>query len=79
MSWHRHKLRLFYLALCASQLVVTGMGLAVAYQVLDSYSRDISYESSLNAARRVVTELEVLARVASPQALTLDDNTSGPD
>ncbi len=79
MSGHRHKLRLFYLALCASQLVITAMGLAVAYQVLDSYSRDISYESSLNAARQAITELEVLARAASPQRLTLDDNTSGPD
>jgi len=79
MSGHRHKLRLFYLTLCASQLVVTGMGLLVAYQVLNSYSRDISYESSLNAARRAVAELEVLARAASPQSLTLDDNTWGPD
>src|ERR1700733_11074541 len=78
MSGHRHKLRLFYLTLCASQLVVTGLGLLVAYQVLNSYSRDISYESSLNAARRAVTELEVLARAASPQTLTLDDGTSGP-
>lgn len=78
MSGHRRKLRLFYLAVCASQLVVTGMGLAVAYQVLNSYSRDISYEISLNTARRTLTEMEVLARAASPERLTLDDETSGP-
>jgi hypothetical protein len=44
------------------------MGLAVAYQVLHSYSLDISYEKSLNAAQSI-TELEVLVRVASPETL----------
>lgn len=78
MSGHRHKLRVFYLALCASLLIVTGMGLTIAYQVLFSYSRDIRYENALNAARKSITELEVLARVASPQSLALDDETSGP-
>ncbi len=78
MSGHRFRLRVFYLALCASQLIVTGMGLAVAYQVLLSYTRDIRYETALNRARGAITELEVLARVASPQSLALDDGTAGP-
>ena len=78
MSSHPQKLRVFYLALCAAQLFVIGIGLSVAYQVLYSYSHDISYEASLNNARRSVTELEVIARVASPQTLALDDGTPGP-
>jgi len=40
MSNHRHKLRLPYLAICASLLIVTGLGLGIAYQVLFSHFRD---------------------------------------
>src|SRR5579862_4231585 len=78
MNGNRHKLRLLYLALCACQLVVTGLGLAVAYQVHRSYSQNIDYERSVNAEHRAVSELQSLARVASPESLELDDGSSGP-
>src|SRR5262245_16752074 len=79
MSGHRHKLRVLFLLLCAAQLVVTSMGLAVAYQVLRSYSLDISYERSVNEARQTLTELTVFARSASPQNMGLDDAASLPN
>lgn len=78
MSGNRSKLRNFYLLLCASQLIVMGMGLAVAYQVERSYSQNIEYEKTVNADRRTIDELEVLARAASPEIATLDDSSSGP-
>jgi diguanylate cyclase (GGDEF)-like protein len=65
MLENRHKLRVFYFALCAAQLVIMGTGLAVAYQIQQSYSRTIAYESSVNAEHRAINELEALARVAS--------------
>jgi diguanylate cyclase (GGDEF)-like protein len=78
MNGIRNKLRLFYLGLCVSQLVVMGLGLAVAYQVQRSYSRNIDYETSVNAGHRALDELEVFARAASPESLALDDNSSDP-
>ena len=77
MNGNRHKLRLLYLALCTCQLVVTGLGLAIAYQVHRSYSRNIDYERSVNAEHRAVSELQSLARVASPESLALDDDSNG--
>ncbi|HEX4075407.1 MAG TPA: EAL domain-containing protein [Candidatus Acidoferrales bacterium] len=77
MNGNRQKLRLLYLALCVSQLVVTGLGLAVAYQVHRSYSQNIDYESSVNAEHRAVSELQSLAHVASPESVELDDDSSG--
>lgn len=77
MNTNRHKLRLLYLALCTAQLIVTGMGLAVAYQVHRSYLRNIEYESSVNSEHRAISELQSLARVASPESLELDDDSDG--
>ena len=77
MNGNRHKLRLLYLALCTCQLVVTGLGLAIAYQVHHSYSRNIDYERSVNDEHRAVSELQSLARVASPESLALDDDSDG--
>jgi diguanylate cyclase (GGDEF)-like protein len=65
MLENRHKLRVLYLALCAAQLVIMGTGLAVAYQIQQSYARNIEYESSVNAEHRAINELEVFARVTS--------------
>ncbi len=78
MKGNRNKLRFLYLALCAAQLVVTGMGLAVANQVQNAYSKNIEYEKSVNAEHRAIDELEVFARAASPETLALDDSSSGP-
>ena len=78
MHQHRHRLRLLFAILCASQLLVTGIGLVVAYQVLQSYSRSLAYERSLTGTRETIRELEALGRAASPEALDLDDHTSGP-
>ena len=78
MHQHRHRLRLLFAILCTSQLLVTGIGLVVAYQVLQSYSRNLAYEHSVNDTRETIRELEVLARASSPEALDLDDHTSGP-
>jgi diguanylate cyclase (GGDEF)-like protein len=72
------KLRRFYIALCAAQLVITGMGLALAYQVERSYSLNVDYEKSVNAEHQAINELEVYARDAKPERVTLDDSTSGP-
>jgi len=52
------------------------MGLALASQVQQSYSRNIDYEKSVNAERRAIDELEVFARAASPETLALDDDSS---
>src|SRR5262245_46604988 len=79
MSGHRHKLLIFYCAVCTSQLIVIAMGLAVAYQILRSYSANIDYEISLNTARRTVTELSVLSREALPENLVLDGTAVGPN
>jgi diguanylate cyclase (GGDEF)-like protein len=73
MHGNRLNLRVLYLTLCALQLAVTGTGLAVAYQAQRAYSRNIDDEIAVNAARRALTELETLARVASPDSLDLDD------
>src|ERR1700722_19143117 len=72
----RLKLRVLYLALCAAQLIVTGIGLVLAYQVERSYSQNIDIETSVNAEHRAIAELEVLARDASPGNLNLDDSSS---
>jgi diguanylate cyclase (GGDEF)-like protein len=77
MNGNRHRLRLLYLTLCVSQLVVTGMGLAIAYQVHKSYSRNIEYETSVNFEHRAISELQSLAHVATPESLELDDDSSG--
>lgn len=77
MNGNRHKLRLLYLTLCVAQLLVTCLGLAVAYQVHKSYTRNISYERAVNSELRAVSELESLARVASPENFELDDDSSG--
>ncbi|HTX14164.1 MAG TPA: EAL domain-containing protein [Candidatus Baltobacteraceae bacterium] len=77
MNGNRQKLRLLYLALCAAQVIVTGLGLAVAYQVHKSYSRNIEYERSVNSEQRAVSELQLLARIASPESVELDDDSSG--
>lgn len=76
MFGSRLKLRVLYLALCAAQLVVTGFGLVLAYQVERSYSQNIDIETSVNAEHRAIAELEVLARDASPGNLDLDDSSS---
>ena len=78
MHKNRHRLRVLYLALCAAQLLVTGLGLAVAYQVQRSYSRTIDYEKLVSDKRRAIDELAVYARVTSPESLDLDDQSSGP-
>ena len=78
INGNRHKLRLLYWVLCACQLVVTGMGLALAFQVETSYSQNIDYEKSVNSEHRAVDELEIYARAASPQTLALDDDSSDP-
>lgn len=78
MSGNRNKLRLLYGALCAAQLIVMGMGLVVAHQIENSYSRNIESQKRVNSARRAINELEIYARSASPETLALDDNTSGP-
>ena len=78
MGGNRHRLRLFYLALCISQLIIMGLGLTVAYQVQRAYSQNIEYEKSVNADRRSIDELEIFARSASPELLALDDGSSGP-
>jgi diguanylate cyclase (GGDEF)-like protein len=77
MNGNRQKLRLLYLALCAAQVIVTGLGLGVAYQMHRSYSRNIEYEQSVNSEHRAISELQSLARVASPESLELDDDSSG--
>jgi hypothetical protein len=43
MLENRHRLRVFYLALCAAQLIIMGVGLGLAYQIQRSYSRNIDY------------------------------------
>lgn len=70
---NRHKLRALYLALCVLQLIITGLGLALAHHVEQSYSRNIAYERMVNAEGRAVTELAALALAAMPQDLSLDD------
>ncbi|HUA01142.1 MAG TPA: EAL domain-containing protein [Candidatus Aquilonibacter sp.] len=77
MNGNRNKLRLLYLALCGAQLIVTALGLAVAYQVHESYSRNIEYERSVNREQRAISELQSLARNASPESLELDDDSAG--
>ena len=54
------------------------MGLALAYQVEQSYSRNIDYEKSVNSEHRAIDELTIYARAASPETLALDDNSSDP-
>ena len=61
MHGNRHKLRALYLALCMFQLVITGMGLALARYVEQSYSRNLTYERMVNTESREVTELAGLA------------------
>jgi diguanylate cyclase (GGDEF)-like protein len=78
MNKNRHRLRLLYIALCAAQLLVTGLGLAVAYQVQRSYSRTIDYEKLVSDKRRAIDQLTVYARSTSPESLDLDDQSSGP-
>jgi hypothetical protein len=78
MNRNRDKLRLLYVALCTAQLIIMGLGLAVAYQIEKSYSRNIAYENSVNAEHQAMDQLEVFARAASPEILALDDNSSGP-
>ena len=73
MPGNREKLRFLYLVLCASQLLITGLGLVVAYQVHLAYVRNIDYEKSVNDEHRTIDELETLARVASPGALVDED------
>lgn len=75
MLGNRQKLRIFYLFLCGAQLLVTGMGLAVAYQVQRSYARNIDDEKAVNEEHRAVNELETLARVVAPGSLSLEDDT----
>jgi signal transduction histidine kinase/CheY-like chemotaxis protein len=70
---NRRKLRTLYLALCALQLAMTGLGLALAHYVAQSYSRNIAYERMVNAESRAVTELMALALASTPQDLSLDD------
>jgi diguanylate cyclase (GGDEF)-like protein len=73
MPGNREKLRFLYLVLCASQLLITGLGLVVAYQVHRAYVRNIDYEKSVNDVHRTIDELVTLARVASPGALVDED------
>lgn len=75
MLENRHRLRVFYLALCAAQLIIMGVGLGLAYQIQRSYSRNIDYESSVNNAHRALDELQVLARVASSGTVAPTDDT----
>ena len=75
---NRHRLRLLYIALCGAQLLVTGLGLAVAYQMQRSYSRTIAYEKVVGEKRRAIDELAVYARSTSPESLDLDNQSSGP-
>jgi hypothetical protein len=75
MLGNRQKLRFLYLFLCACQLAVTGLGLTVAYQVQQSYSRNIDDEKSVNAEHRSIDELQTLARVVVPGTLSLDDDS----
>ena len=75
MLQNRYKLGLLYLALCAAQLVIMGFGLAVAYQIQRSYSRNIDYESSVNVEHRAINELEVFARVASAGTVAPTDES----
>jgi diguanylate cyclase (GGDEF)-like protein len=77
MNGNRQKLRLLYLALCVAQVIVTGLGLAVAYQVHKSYSRNIEYEQSVDSEHRAISELQSLARVATPESVELDDDSDG--
>jgi diguanylate cyclase (GGDEF)-like protein len=70
---NRRKLRVLYLALCTLQLVLTGLGLALAHHVEQSYSRNIAYERMVSAESRAVTQLVALALASTPQDLTLDD------
>jgi diguanylate cyclase (GGDEF)-like protein len=74
---NRHKLRALYLALCALQLLITGLGLTLAHNVEQSYSQNIAYERMVNAEGRAVTELAALALASTPQDLSLDDS-AGP-
>ena len=75
MLQNRYKLGLLYLALCAAQLVIMGFGLAVAYQIQRSYSRNIEYESSVNTEHRAINELEVFARVTSAGTVAPTDES----
>jgi len=75
MLENRNKLRVLYFALCAAQLVLMGTGLAVAYQIQRSYSRNIDYESSANAEHRAIDELQVLARVTSSGTVAPTDDS----
>ncbi|HTC62272.1 MAG TPA: EAL domain-containing protein [Candidatus Saccharimonadales bacterium] len=76
MSENRHKLRVLFFALCTAQLIIMGLGLSVAYQIQRSYSRNIDYESSVNAEHQAVDELAVLSRVTSAGTVTPTDDTA---
>lgn len=52
-----------------------GTGLAVAYQIQRSYSRNIDYESSVNDEHRAINELEALARVTAAGTVAPTDES----
>lgn len=57
MRSNRWKIRAFYVALCLVQLEITGRGLALAYYIERSYSRNIEYETTVRVKQQILSSV----------------------